>query len=129
MVREEHSSPISFEDRPLGSHEADLRRSPQPRHGNQRMTSRRTSPGAVPVETGRKADGRRQGSPGAFCVGSGSTSGGFLPAENIDSSSEPRSQVTGRALSSLQTEKSTSVQRQYMAYTSHVESNPCNRSA
>lgn len=129
MVREEHSSPISFKDRPLGSHEADLRRSPQPRHGNQRMTSRRTSPGAAPVETGRKADGRRQGSPGAFWVRSGSASRGFLPAENIDSSSEPRSQVTGRALNSLQTETNTSGQRQYMAYTLHVESNPGNRSA
>lgn len=76
------------------------------------------------METGRKADGRRHGSPMAFWVRSGSTSGGFLPEKNIDSSSEPRSQVTGRALNSLQTEKNTSVQRQYMAYMLHMESNP-----
>ena len=95
----------------------------------QRMTSRRTSPGAAPVETGRKADGRRHGSPMAFWVRSGSASEGFLPAKNTDSSSEPRSQVTWRALNYLQTEKNTSVQRQYMAYMLHVESNPYNRSA
>ena len=72
------------------------------------------------METGRKADGRRHGSPMAFWVRSGSASEGFLPAKNIDSSSEPRSQVTWRALNYLQTEKNTSVQRQYMAYMLHV---------
>ena len=81
------------------------------------------------MDMGRKADGRRHGSLMAFWVRSGSGSGGLLPARNIDSSSEPRSQITRRALNALLTKKNTWVQRQYVAHVLHVEPSPCNRSA
>ena len=76
------------------------------------------------MDMGRKADGKRHGSLMAFWVRSGSGSGGLLPARNIDSSSEPRSQITRRALNALLTKKNNWVQRQYVAHVLHVEPSP-----